>query len=175
MRQRDILSAAEHEFALLGWSGARVERIARKARVNKQLLFHYFESKSGLFEAALGSLLARFASPVGPVASPVEEVRRIMRTVEAAARAIPGVLFGRAPTEEDAAPAVAVSTVRAWRERQRARLADAVTEGQRRGHFRDDLDPETAAEVGLAMALGLGALDGRSDAATWMVDYCAWR
>ena len=173
-RQADILAAAEREFAMLGWSGARVERIAREARVNKQLLFHYYDSKSGLYEAALRSLLRRFEAPSDPVASLVDEVRRVMRTVEAAARGIPGVLF-QVPANGDDVPSSAAATVRAWRERQRARLAEAVTEGQRRGYFRDDLDPGVAAEVGLAMAFGFGALGGKAEAASWMVDYCAWR
>jgi len=48
-----ILSAAEKEFARFGLQGARVETIAKNAKVTKGLIFHYFESKEHLFEVVL--------------------------------------------------------------------------------------------------------------------------
>ncbi len=44
-----IVVAARDEFARRGLAGARVEQIARRAGVNKQLLFYYYHSKRGLF------------------------------------------------------------------------------------------------------------------------------
>lgn len=46
-----ILEAARKEFGLKGFAGARVESIAKRAGVNKGLIFYYFESKEGLFRA----------------------------------------------------------------------------------------------------------------------------
>ena len=51
-RQR-ILEAALKEFAVRGFSGARVGGIARRAKVNKRMLYHYYEDKEGLFRAVL--------------------------------------------------------------------------------------------------------------------------
>src|SRR6059036_4233164 len=48
-----IVAAAREEFARRGFDGARVDQIARRAGVNKQLLFYYFHSKRGLFNAVL--------------------------------------------------------------------------------------------------------------------------
>jgi TetR/AcrR family transcriptional regulator len=48
-----ILDAALSEFALHGLAGARTERIATAADVNKALLYYYFESKEKLYIAAL--------------------------------------------------------------------------------------------------------------------------
>src|SRR2546430_7807968 len=48
-----IIAAASEEFSRRGFDGARVEQIARRAGVNKQLLFYYFHSKRGLFTAVL--------------------------------------------------------------------------------------------------------------------------
>ena len=48
-----IVAAAREEFSRRGFDGARVEQIARRAGVNKQLLFYYFHSKRGLFTAVL--------------------------------------------------------------------------------------------------------------------------
>lgn len=59
-RQRDadrsrlaLLSAARDEFAEHGLGGARVDRIAERAGLDKRLIYHYFESKDSLFLAVL--------------------------------------------------------------------------------------------------------------------------
>jgi len=44
-----ILAAALAEFADGGLAGARVDRIARRAGVNKRMLYHYFGGKQELF------------------------------------------------------------------------------------------------------------------------------
>jgi TetR/AcrR family transcriptional regulator len=48
-----ILVAAEIEFATHGFASARTESIAARAHVVKGLIFHYFKSKEGLYEAVL--------------------------------------------------------------------------------------------------------------------------
>ena len=48
-----ILSAALKEFAARGFAGARVDAIARRADINKRMLYHYFGSKGGLFREVL--------------------------------------------------------------------------------------------------------------------------
>jgi len=48
-----ILAAAQHEFASKGLSGGRVDEIARRARANKRMIYHYFGNKDGLYLAAL--------------------------------------------------------------------------------------------------------------------------
>ena len=56
--RRKILAAALQEFSAKGIDGARVDAIAARARVNKQLLYYYFDSKDGLFRAVLRERLA---------------------------------------------------------------------------------------------------------------------
>ena len=51
--QARILEAALKEFAAKGFDGARVDAIARKARINKRMLYHYFGDKEGLFREVL--------------------------------------------------------------------------------------------------------------------------
>ncbi len=46
-----ILEAATAEFAAHGIAGARVDRIAAAAGANKSLIYAYFGSKDGLFDA----------------------------------------------------------------------------------------------------------------------------
>ncbi|MHB2263783.1 TetR family transcriptional regulator [Aliihoeflea sp. PC F10.4] len=50
---RSLLRAAVSEFSEFGFEGGRVDRIARQAGVNKQLVYHYFGSKEELYRAAL--------------------------------------------------------------------------------------------------------------------------
>jgi TetR/AcrR family transcriptional regulator len=51
-RQR-LLTAARREFGRSGLSGARVDEIAARAGVNKQLVYHYFGDKDALYLAVL--------------------------------------------------------------------------------------------------------------------------
>ncbi|MEM9549985.1 MAG: TetR/AcrR family transcriptional regulator [Pseudomonadota bacterium] len=48
-----ILAAAKVEFATSGLGGARVDEIALRAEANKRMIYHYFGSKEGLFQAVL--------------------------------------------------------------------------------------------------------------------------
>ena len=59
-----ILDAATAEFAAYGLAGARVDRIASKADANKQLIYAYFSSKEGLFDAAIEVNMARLLDTV---------------------------------------------------------------------------------------------------------------
>ncbi|HWI80738.1 TetR/AcrR family transcriptional regulator [Ramlibacter sp.] len=51
-----LVGAAVAEFARKGFEGARVDEIAAGAGLNKQLVYHYFGSKQGLYLAALESV-----------------------------------------------------------------------------------------------------------------------
>ena len=47
--QKRILSAAKKEFSKNGLEGARIDLIADRARANKRMIYHYFDSKENLF------------------------------------------------------------------------------------------------------------------------------
>src|SRR2546421_12065602 len=51
--RRKLLTAARREFASRGLAGARVDEIAARAGVNKQLVYHYFGDKDALYLAVL--------------------------------------------------------------------------------------------------------------------------
>src|SRR5207302_8069534 len=51
--RRKLLTAARREFASSGLAGARVDEIAARAGVNKQLVYHYFGDKDALYLAVL--------------------------------------------------------------------------------------------------------------------------
>jgi AcrR family transcriptional regulator len=51
--QSSILAAARDEFAEHGLAGARMDRIAERAGLNKRLIYYYFDDKEKLFQAVL--------------------------------------------------------------------------------------------------------------------------
>lgn len=57
MREK-VLVAATREFATKGLGGARVDRIAARYGANKNMIYHYFKSKDGLFAAVLERMYA---------------------------------------------------------------------------------------------------------------------
>jgi TetR/AcrR family transcriptional regulator len=66
-----LLNAAQEIFARDGFSGARVDDIARHAGYNKALIFHYFDDKLGLYRALMlrtkQYLVARFEETSGRI------------------------------------------------------------------------------------------------------------
>jgi AcrR family transcriptional regulator len=53
--QERILAGALREFSRHGYAGARMDRIAKQARISKRMLFYYFTSKRRLFQAVIDS------------------------------------------------------------------------------------------------------------------------
>jgi AcrR family transcriptional regulator len=59
--RRRLLAAARAEFAERGLEGARVDRIAEAAGVNKERIYGHFGNKEQLFEAVLSAALTEAA------------------------------------------------------------------------------------------------------------------
>ncbi|GGA68711.1 TetR family transcriptional regulator [Pseudoclavibacter endophyticus] len=57
-----ILDSAIIEFAQRGFAGARVQAIADDARANIRMIYHYFQSKEGLFRAVMHEVSRRRAA-----------------------------------------------------------------------------------------------------------------
>jgi TetR/AcrR family transcriptional regulator len=77
--RQQLLAAALDEFAAKGYAGARVQDIADRAGVNKQLIPYYFGGKEGLYQALAQSWLdqeAAFAGPDVPIETLVGEYVR---------------------------------------------------------------------------------------------------
>ncbi|MEV0970742.1 TetR family transcriptional regulator [Microtetraspora glauca] len=62
--RRLLLEAAVEEFAEHGPQGARVDRVAARAGVNKERIYQYFGGKQQLFTAVLEAELAKVAAAV---------------------------------------------------------------------------------------------------------------
>src|SRR5260370_12564575 len=61
---RRIVATAEQIFAEEGLAGARMDDIARSAKVNKALLYYYFRSKEELFRFVLETLFSQLRAGV---------------------------------------------------------------------------------------------------------------
>lgn len=79
--QQAILDAARDEFSQHGLAGARVDRIAERADLNKRLIYYYFGSKDDLFLAVLESVYADIREAEKELhlldLQPAEAVRRL--------------------------------------------------------------------------------------------------
>jgi AcrR family transcriptional regulator len=63
-----ILAAAAQEFAQRGYAGAGVDRIARRARVNKAMLYYHFGSKRDLYRTLLRQSFSTVAGRIDGIA-----------------------------------------------------------------------------------------------------------
>jgi AcrR family transcriptional regulator len=51
--RKNILAVARREFAEHGLSGGRIDAIAARMRTTKRMIYYYFGSKEGLYQAVL--------------------------------------------------------------------------------------------------------------------------
>jgi AcrR family transcriptional regulator len=73
-----LLAAAREEFAAYGVAGARVDRIAERAGVNKERIYGHFGSKEKLFDAVITEALDELTSQIAlPGADPVDYVAKL--------------------------------------------------------------------------------------------------
>ena len=134
-----ILAAALREFSAKGFAGGRVDAVARRARVNKRMLYHYFGNKEGLFHEILRGKIARSVALVAAAPDdPAESLPYWYETACADAEWI-RLLTWEALSAGDG-PVVAEDERRkAWREGvEKVRLAQA------QHRLAGDLDPEQA-------------------------------
>jgi AcrR family transcriptional regulator len=77
-RRGQILDAALHVFAKVGFAGATLRQVADAAGVSKGTVFHYFETKEALFRAVVNDL----------VVTRLEATRELVRTHDGTASAL---------------------------------------------------------------------------------------
>ncbi|MBQ7336571.1 MAG: TetR family transcriptional regulator [Clostridia bacterium] len=82
LTRQKILEAAEEIFSSVGFAAARVDAIAERAGVNKQMIYAHFESKEGVYSAVLERVYSRLSEYQDTVASyefeGAETVKRIV-------------------------------------------------------------------------------------------------
>lgn len=148
-----LQEAAEREFARYGFAGARVARIARAARTNQRMVYHYFGGKQGLYDAVryhvseelADRLLSALAVRVehDPVAAYADTLRAYFEAVNG------HPTWARLVVHEVLEPSASASSIaRGPEERFIAAFQPAIRRAQAEGRLRDDLTPL----MGLGMA-----------------------
>jgi AcrR family transcriptional regulator len=159
-----IAGSALQEFAEFGVNGARIARIAERARVNKQLLYYYFGSKSGLYESVIEHVAATLdglsRSRIGGD-GPVDRIRgRLMAVSDHLGLHPEHAAIVRAAVSEQHPTA---GPVRAAVKELAAQIKRDISAAQGLGHFRDDVDPEMAAAQAVTLLLGRFSLESVLD------------
>ena len=149
-----LLDAAESIFARDGFSGARVDDIARAAGHNKALIFHYFGDKLGLYRALMSRTKERifvgFESAFDRFLAGEDSVSA--QRMRALAAECLRVIFNYYREHPEAARIMAWEAAEGWQTFAScgpaamgtwlARVLALVVRAQEAGTVRADLDPE---------------------------------
>ena len=142
--RRRLLEAAIHEYSEHGPVGARVDRVAERAGVNKERIYQYFGNKQGLFSAVLQQEMTKLAAAVPLTDEQAGDLGSFAAGVYDYHRAYPHYLrlllwegLEHDPLQRD------TSTIAAAEERAAhyAEQVGAVARAQAAGKLRDDLAP----------------------------------
>ncbi|MDX3905334.1 MAG: TetR/AcrR family transcriptional regulator [Pigmentiphaga sp.] len=141
-----ILEAATDEFAALGLGGARMDRIAERARVDKRLIYYYFNNKDDLFLAVLERAYAAIRQAEQELhleaLSPPDAVRKLVEFTWHYYLENPEFLcLLNSENLHQAAHLKRSSQVREMHSPFVQWLADILRRGQQQGLFRDGVDP----------------------------------
>jgi TetR/AcrR family fatty acid metabolism transcriptional regulator len=146
-RRRQILDAAVRVFARQGFHACRVSDIAREAGVAYGLVYHYFNSK----EQVLNEL---FTERWSLLLAAVEEIDARPIPPRSKLDAVAGFIIDSYRHDPELMKVIVVEVTRAANSFGRTHLpeirkayegiAEIVADAQRRGTFRDDVDPTFA-------------------------------
>ena len=142
---RKILEAARAEFTANGFDGTRVEHIARRAGVSKQIVYFYFKGKDELYWELLKDISittnARLLQIPFEDLSPVDAVRAYLEGVYDVYAEDP--LIGIVSLDQSLHGGAQLRSINEIRLLQKAladRLAEVVRRGQTEGVFHEDID-----------------------------------
>lgn len=142
--RRRLLEAATADFAAYGITGARVDRIAAAADVNKARLYAYFGDKLGLFDAVFRM---HADAVVDRVPFTADDLAQYAAGLYSAALAHPQLIRLTAWARLEGVKPTETST------RAKAAKLQAIAQAQRDGRVRASLDPEDVLVLVISMAL----------------------
>lgn len=143
--KRNILDVATQEFSAMGLTGARVDAIAERTNTTKRMLYYYFESKEGLYQAVLekvyGDIRALEQDLHVSELTPVEGMRKLVEfTFDYHDRHRD---FVRLITIENIHGAKFVEQLKTFKSNNASvihSIEDLLARGVAAGAFRDDVD-----------------------------------
>jgi TetR/AcrR family transcriptional regulator len=143
-----ILRNATTEFAAKGYDAGRVDAIARRSKVSKNMLYHYFSSKEGLFVAVLERMYERFRANQQDLSIRIGDPEMAMRHLVAHT-------FNALLDHPEVIALLNAENLQKGRHIQRSErirdlyaplvqtIADVLQRGEQAGTFRSDIDPVT--------------------------------
>jgi AcrR family transcriptional regulator len=181
-----ILDAAEGEFAVKGFDGARLAAIARAADVPQALIHHHFADKDGLYRAVLERALTsvadmgwRILGEMAPPKRPTRAARMEKAQLQALIEAMIGMLVGFYAThanvlrilrhEATRGGSLADELVRAHVKPQLDDVVARFGQMRKRGEVRADVDARHLCISAVAMAC-FPYMEGAFLEAVWTVD-----
>jgi len=162
-----ILAAAQEVFSEQGFDAARMEEVARRARVGKGTLYNYYESKEDLLVnaviASMEEVRERIATAVDPSQEePIRSVEDVLRML--IVDALPGITrrfhslynqaWGVIARDPEARRRLFEASRAFYRERERD-FEGLIEAGALAGQFRSDVDPAEMSLLLLALFDGL--------------------
>jgi AcrR family transcriptional regulator len=144
--QQSILRAAMVEFADAGLGGARIDRIAERAGINKKLIYYYFTNKDALFLAVMEQTYADIREAERELhleaAQPVDALRRLVVFTWEHYLAHPEFLtLLNSENLHRARHLKTSSRIREMNSPLIQTLGDVLERGRREGLFRGGVDP----------------------------------
>ncbi|MDX5593412.1 TetR/AcrR family transcriptional regulator [Pseudovibrio sp. SPO723] len=144
--RRKILEAARDEFASAGFEGARVDRIAESAGVNKNMLYHYFGNKDALFSVVLDEAYRDIrqqeaALELDPL-SPLEAIKALVTFSWTYYLKNPEFIrLLNAENQLQGRHVKASADTRQINQTHLVRMKEILQRGREDGSLRDDIDP----------------------------------
>ncbi len=144
--QEKILAAAQVEFARRGYDGARVDAIVARARVSKNLLYHYFRGKEDLYVRSLERVYEILRRRQGDVVvEGLDPLNAMIRLCENTFRVFveePDVIVMLNTENLHRARHIGKSTIiRSMYDKLSENLRRILREGEKQGVFRKGVDP----------------------------------
>jgi TetR/AcrR family transcriptional regulator len=141
-----ILRHASDEFAAKGYDGARVDSIARRCRLSKNMLYHYFGSKEGLFIEVLEQMYEMLRTHQDDLSirgtDPVEAMRQLIAHTFSALLANPHVIpLLNTENLHKGRHAQRSPRIRALYHRLIKTIDEVLKRGAAEGSFRSGIDP----------------------------------
>jgi len=127
----ELVQAAFDEFAARGYAGARVQDIAARTGVDKQLISYYFDGKDGLYQEVLHTQFARDAAVSDPNLPLEDNAARYVRHALADPRLTRLLLWAGLSEDPDHPATLPPASLD---------LTSMIAR-QQRGEIPDDLDP----------------------------------
>jgi AcrR family transcriptional regulator len=144
--KRNILDIATQEFSAMGLTGARVDAIAERTNTTKRMLYYYFGSKEGLYEAVLEQVY-------GDIRALEQELQLAEMDPEEALREFVGFTFDYHDKHRDFVRLVTIENIHGAKYIEQSKtfktrnstviktIEDLIARGVAAGRFREDIDP----------------------------------